>query len=108
MPSFSGFKANGSTYELQFDVPEISNYETIEKIHTGIQDFVNLYKDAFSQYEYMYRISGYDAYMPLKHIFKDYSFIKRFFGKYEFQDSVGGTAGENSRTIKDVFKKFNL
>lgn len=108
MPSFAGFKANGNTYELMFDVPEISNYETIEKIHTGILDFAHLYKNAFSKYEYMCRISGYDAYMPLKHIFKDYTFIKRFLGKYEFQDSVGGTAGGDSRTIKDIFRKFNL
>ena len=56
----------------------------------------------------MYKISGYDAYMPIRHIFKNYSYIKRFFGKYEFQDCVGGTEGNSSRTIKDIFIKFNL
>lgn len=108
MPSFCGFKANGDNYDLEFDVPETANYETIAKVHQGIMDFAEIYNNAFKDFEYMNHISGYDAYMPIKHIFKDYSFIKRFFANYEFQDTVGGTAGKNSRTIRDIFRKFNL
>lgn len=121
MPSFAGFREGncedggqadsreaGTSYELIFDVPEPANYETIAKIHQGICDFAELYRRAFADYPYMNRISGYDAYMPIRHIFKDYSFIKRFFGNYEFQDTVGGTAGKNSRTMRDIFRKFRL
>ena len=121
MPSFAGFREGnceyggqadsreaGTSYELIFDVPEPANYETIAKIHQGICDFAELYRRAFADYSYMNRISGYDAYMPIRHIFKDYSFIKRFFGNYEFQDTVGGTAGKNSRTMRDIFRKFRL
>lgn len=107
-PSFRGFEKKDDDYDLIFDVPETANYELIRKIHSGIMDFVEEYKKYFEKYEYMYKISGYDAYMPIRHIFKNYSYIKRFFGKYEFQDCVGGTEGNSSRTIKDIFIKFNL
>jgi len=107
-PSFKGFIEEGDDYSLAFDVPEIANYELISKIHEGIVDFVKMYAGCFESYDFMYEISGEDAYMPIKHIFKDYSFIKRFLGKYEFQDCVGGTSGESLRKVSDVFKKFNL
>lgn len=107
-PSFKGIVAEEDGYRLEFDVPELNNYEYITKIHQGILDFVNKWSETFANKEFMFDISGHDAYMPMKHIFKDYSFIKRFFKNYEFQDTVGGTGGQKSKTMKDIFNKFNL
>lgn len=108
-PSFRGFHhGENGDYTLDFDVPEINNYTMIAKVHEGIMDFVKEYSGLFKNYPYMLHISGQDAYRPIMHIFKNYSFIKRFFKKYEFQDMVGGTSGYKSRTISDVFRKFNL
>lgn len=107
-PSFKGIEEDGDSYKLVFDVPETNNYETINKVHKGILDFVDHYYEHTKTVPAIREISGYDAYMPIKHIFKDYTLLKRFFGKYEFQDCVGGVMQYKSRTINDIFKKFNL
>ncbi len=107
-PSFKGFKRDGDDYTLEFDVPETFNYPIIDKIHSGILDFSRIYNECFKQYPYMNEIDGYNAYMPIKYIFEDYTYIKKFFKGYRFQDSVGGTSGNSSRRIADIFKKFNL
>lgn len=108
-PSFKGVvSSEQGGYNLEFDVPEIKNYEYVGKIHQGIIDFAKEYVESFKNYSYMFEITGHDAYMPIKHIFKDYRFLKRFFKNYEFQDTVGGTTGNNSKTMRDIFNKFNL
>ena len=107
-PSLKSIQNVNGDYEFVFDVPEISNYQVMGKIHQGVKEFVEDYKRHFDEDKYLFHISGNDAYMPIKHIFKDYSFMKSFFGRYEFQDFVGGTMGYRSRTIQNIFKKFNL
>lgn len=107
-PSIKSFELKNDDYELVFDVPEVANYPIIEAVHNGILEFVDDYMTHFGDTPYLYNITGHDAYSPIRHIFKDYKFIKRFLGKYEFQDYVGGTKGYRSRTIKNVFEKFNL
>lgn len=107
-PSFLGISGDGKNYKLKFDVPEVSNYKIIESVHMGIMDFVEEYKSHFGQNEYMMHVSGYDAYMPIKHIFKDYRLVKKYFRRYEFQDCVGGTRGNSSRRLSQIFMKFKL
>ncbi len=107
-PSLKSIQPVGDSYEFVFDVPEISNYPIMEGVHKGIKDFVEEYFEHFKNCPYMFNISGHDAYMPIMYIFKDYRFMKKFFGRYEFQDFVGGVLGYQSRTIKDVFNKFKL
>ncbi len=64
-PSFRGFyfDENGEI-ELRFSEPE-DNPEGIRDIWYGIETFVSDYVDHFKDYDYMFNISGRDAYAPM-------------------------------------------
>jgi hypothetical protein len=78
-PQFNGFYPNrqqGTTEQKPVQLKDggsvwlaFGNYdenlEGIRKIQQGILDFVQNYMHAFSDYHYMFRISGRDAYAPM-------------------------------------------
>jgi HAD superfamily hydrolase (TIGR01549 family) len=102
-PSFSGFKKSEDGFKLMFDVPEVENYKIVEQIQNGIFDFVKLYKKMFSNYEYLFNISGYDAYMPFRMIIKDLRFIRKYFGDLSFSRGViADTENQSFETLKDL------
>ena len=108
-PSFSGFKRTEEGYKLQFDVPEVENYKIIEQIHQGIFDFVKLYKKTFSNYEYLFNISGYDAYQPFRMIIRDLRFIREYFGDLSFSRGViADTENQSFETLNDIMDQANL
>jgi HAD superfamily hydrolase (TIGR01549 family) len=65
-PSFKGFYPDEETkgYRLEFLEKE-KNPEGILEIQKGIEDFVDDYRKSFGKYDYMFRISGRDAYAPM-------------------------------------------
>ncbi len=108
-PSFAGFKKNESGYKLLFDVPEIENYKITEKIHKGIFDFVKIYNDTFSEYEYLFNITGYDAYLPFRMIIKDISFIKKYFGDVLYSRGVlADTENQVFEKLTDILEQANI
>ncbi|WP_342542918.1 HAD-IA family hydrolase [Paenisporosarcina sp. FSL H8-0542] len=108
-PSFSGFKRTEDGYKLLFDVPEVENYKIIEQIHQGIYDFVKLYKKTFSNYEYLFNISGYDAYLPFRMIIRDLRFIRENFGDLSFSRGViADTENQSFETLNDIMDQANL
>lgn len=68
-PSFLGYTRQG----LEFDWEETENYETIEKIHAGIEAFVSKYIDTFQNDPFILNISPYDAYLPFNELKNDSS-----------------------------------
>ncbi|SHJ43640.1 HAD family hydrolase [Pseudobutyrivibrio xylanivorans] len=84
-PSFKGFyyDENGEI-ELRFSKPE-DNPEGIKDIWDGIEKFVNDYRWHFSDYEYMFNISGRDAYAPMLL-----------------------AASHNEKYLKTIYKNFDL
>lgn len=108
-PSFSGFKKTEEGYKLLFDVPEVENYKIIEQIHNGIFDFVKLYKKMFSNYEYLFNISGYDAYIPFRMIIKDLRFIRRYFGNLSFcRGVIADSENQSFETLHDIMDQDGL
>jgi HAD superfamily hydrolase (TIGR01549 family) len=108
-PSFSGFKKTEEGFKLIFDVPEVENYEIIAQIHNGIFDFVKLYKKTFSNYEYLFNISGYDAYLPFRMIIRDLRFIRKYFGDLSFSRGViADTENQSFETLNDIMDQANL
>ncbi|CAH2715317.1 hypothetical protein BACCIP111895_02501 [Neobacillus rhizosphaerae] len=108
-PSFSGFKKTEEGFKLIFDVPEVENYKIIEQIHHGIFDFVKLYKKMFSNYEYLFNISGYDAYQPFRMIIKDLRFIRKYFGDLRFSRGViADTENQTFETLNGIMDQAGL
>ena len=108
-PSFSGFKKTEEGFKLLFDVPEVENYKIIEQIHNGIFDFVKLYKKMFSNYEYLFNISGYDAYIPFRMIIKDLRFIRKYFGDLSFSRGViADSENQSFETLNDIMDQDGL
>jgi HAD superfamily hydrolase (TIGR01549 family) len=107
-PSFSGFKKTEEGFKLIFDVPEAENYKIIEQIHNGIFDFVKLYKKTFSDYEYLFNISGYDAYQPFRMIIRDLRFIRKYFGDLSFcRGVIADTENQSFETLNDLMDQAN-
>ncbi len=105
-PSFSGFKKTKDGYKLLFDVPEVENYKIIEQIQNGIFDFVKLYRKTFSKYDYLFNISGYDAYLPFELLIRDLRFIKEYFGELSFARGViADTENQSFETLNDIMDK---
>lgn len=59
-PSFLGYKCD----DLEFDYEETENYQIIEEINQGIEDFIDIYLNTFKEDEFILNISPYDAYLP--------------------------------------------
>lgn len=109
-PSFKNLRLNDSEkdYEFVFDAPEIENYEMINEVQKGIYDFAKLYYKSFKNMNYMFNISGYDAYEPFNYITEDLTFMKNFFSDYSFNRFIGGVKGNEFYSLDDIFKEFNL
>lgn len=106
IPSFEGVNKDG---EFIFDLPEVENYEMIKEIHTGIFDFVKDYSDIFKNYDYMFNISGYDAYAPFKLIIKNLKFIKKYLGDMTYSRTVGSNKrNKEIETLRDILNSLNL
>ncbi|MBP3506584.1 MAG: hypothetical protein J6K43_09315 [Lachnospiraceae bacterium] len=106
MPSFEGFDKKGN---FIFDLPEVENYQMISEIHNGIFDFVKEYKEIFGNYDYMFNISGHDAYMPFRLIIKNLKFIKNNLGKMTYSRTVGSNKRDNKiETLGDILESLSL
>lgn len=100
-PSFAGFDNDG---RLKFNYAEVENYEIIEQILMGEIDFCKKYISKFKNYEYMFNISGYDAYIPFRGLTRNYSFAKCAVGDFKFQQTVGTSKDENVKTLSKNLK----
>ena len=86
------------------DIPEIENYNSILEIHKGITDFCEKYRDIFKVDDYMYNISGYDAYLPFRMAIRDTTYFNNNFPDFVFVRDVGGD-NIKLETIRDIIKK---
>ncbi|MCR5772841.1 MAG: HAD-IA family hydrolase [Butyrivibrio sp.] len=105
-PSFSGWSNNGG---MQFDIPEVENYEKIKKIHEGIYDFARIYMKFTAKDKYLRNISGSDAYRPFAMIIKKLDYIKKYFSDFSFARGIAGKISSQSiETIGMILEKVNL
>lgn len=72
--SFIGFDKNGN---MEFASPEIENYKLYSETENGIMDFCLEYISAFHKYPFMFNISGYDAFLPIRLIFNNRVYQKK-------------------------------
>lgn len=89
-PSFKGFyyDENGQI-ELKFAKPE-DNPEGIKEIWDGIEMFVNDYRWHFGEFDYMFNISGRDAYAPmLLAASHNEKYLKTIYKNFDLKVSVG-------------------
>jgi len=85
-PGFIGFGDPG----LVFEEENIENNALTDEIHAGILDFVNIYKRRFEGYDFMFNISGADAYAPFRHLTADKNkYFKKLFENKYFDVGVG-------------------
>ncbi len=102
-PTFLGFM-NG---QMNFDIPEVENYEKNKEIHLGIMDFAAEYMRIFKNYPYMHNISGYDAYLPFRMMIKDISYFRNNFSDYAFVRTTLETADDVAIETMDLHLKYN-
>lgn len=63
-PQFVGFDWKDEKISLRFGKKD-ANQEGILEVQSGILQFAEEYKEHFGEYDFMYRISGRDAYAPM-------------------------------------------
>lgn len=102
-PSFSGISNYG---EYLFDIPEVENYEMISEMHKGIIDFSKIYINTFKDFEYMFNISGHDAYCAFRMSIRDLRLIKNNFSNFKFAFDVGGD--DSSKNLGSIIDLINV
>lgn len=108
-PSYAGMNYSDNKLKILFDVPEVENYQVVKEIQAGILDFAQIYAKTFANYQFMYRISGYDAYLPFRMIIRDLQFIKSHFGKVSFARGVGANLNlQRTETLEEILHKASL
>lgn len=88
-PSFKGFYFDSQgQVELKFSEPE-KNPEGIEDIWKGIIEFVTDYEQHFNGYDFMFNISGRDAYAPMiLATGRNRAYIKKIYKEFDLQVPV--------------------
>jgi len=86
-PSFFCFSHRDQS--LKFSFSEVENYETINDILKGIYSFCEIYSQKFLNYPFLFNISGRDAYMPIRMLFKQYRPAKLAIGHMYYQGLTG-------------------
>lgn len=100
-PGFLGIDAYGN---FQYSMPVPEAYERIKNIHQGILDFSRYYCYHLENLPYFQKISGHDAYMPFKHILKNYEYFERNFADFPCEADTGGFFDE-PQTFISLMKK---
>lgn len=104
-PTFAGYTDKG----MEFDTPEVENYDTIREIHRGVLGFAEKYIRFYGDKRYLLNISGYDAYLPFRMIKKDVRFIREQFGDLCMSRLVlSDTEHQRIETLSDLMKQVNL
>lgn len=105
-PSFGALKMkNDNTIEFVFQSPDIENYKITKEIHRGILDFIQDYKIKLSEFPYLYKISGQDAYTPFRFLMSNKETIKNAIGDAVQQIQMAGiynTKCSGYKKIKDI------
>lgn len=105
-PSYSGADKSGKLY---FDIAEVENYRIIKYIHEGIIDFCKIYQKIANKNNYLFNISGYDAYIPYRFAIKNLRNIKNIFSNFTFARTVGGNERiYRCETIAEILKKNKI
>lgn len=74
--------------KMEFAIAEIENYGAYYEIEDGILSFVKQYKDWFSKYKYLYHISGYDAYIPIRILFNNKNALQKIIGEMTYNEGI--------------------
>lgn len=95
--SFMGFSKYG---EMDFATPEVDNYRGFEEIESGILDFCRKYYNAFKKYTYLFNISGYDSFIPIRLLLNHQNAALNIIGKLTFNV---GIVPENRKKLSSAF-----
>lgn len=96
--SFVGVSENE---EFLFAYPEIENFDAYRAIEKGCIDFCKLYIQNYKNYNYMYNISGYDAWIPIRKALSNRQYINRLFSKLIYVQGI-----DNSENTHVSFKRL--
>jgi predicted Rdx family selenoprotein len=88
-PSFIGFGCSDVGAGRLFDEPEEANHQMVDEIQRGVIDFVRQYHSIFSNYQYMYHISGQDAYRPFYALTENLDFFANNFEGIVMPEEAG-------------------
>lgn len=107
-PSVCSFQLTEEGYAIEFEHPEIENYDTTRQIHEGIMDFVQDYKSYYGTMDVFWRIPGMDAYLPIRYVMEKRfdSVVKKTFKNYVYNKYVGGLEGRRDMmTFSEMCKE---
>ena len=102
-PSFDGFDAWGN---YMFGFAEVENYDLCREITNGIKDFCRIYIEWYGEYDFMFNISGYDAYIPFRGMKRNYDVPISAVGEYKFQQGVGiDLSKQTVKTLEELIEE---
>ncbi|MDD3183913.1 MAG: HAD family hydrolase [Anaerostipes sp.] len=92
-------------YKIEFEYPEVENYEITKEIQEGVMDFVFDYKKYYHGVHSFFDISGLDAYWPLRYVMEkrfDIA-VRKPLKDYVYNKYVGGLEGKGfMSTFEDM------
>ena len=104
-PTCTGFDmTHDRGLKIQFGKSEWENYAAIREIHRGIEDFVRGYRKHFKSCPYLFRISGYDAYVPFRFVAGTPSYFQKKFGGIKITCGLE-TKEVPMETLAEILKK---
>lgn len=89
--------------EFLFAYPEIENFEAYRAIEKGCMDFCRLYIRNYEKYDYLYHISGYDAWIPIRKALNNKGYINRLFGELIYIKGID-SSGHTHVNFKELMR----
>ena len=104
-PTCTGFEeTEEGKMKILFGNSEWENYAAIREIHRGIADFAKIYRKHFASCPYLYRISGYDAYIPFRFVASVPLYFQKTFGGIKITCGLE-TEDAPMETLTEILKK---
>lgn len=105
-PTFEGFSKKDNNILFNFGFVEAENYKIMNEMHQGIIDFAKMYIIHFKKYDYLYNISGYDAYIPFRFIASFPAYYKKHFYYFKITRNIGVSSTDyEMETLGDLLEK---
>ena len=106
MAPHCSFEKIDQNQSFLFADPEIGNYELLNEMIQGIQEFCEKYIELCNQFPPLLNISGYDSFIPLKLLLDNKNYLSFSMSKLSTNMKLSKNSDDKQETFETLFRNL--